>query len=151
MILDDLNAHLPAAGSIERAAVPPGFFAAWCGQLQLFDVSFREAHERILVRLRYRDLSPAEFFASACAGVLDSAWLSPEPRAFAESYYPQYADDLEAVFGGDLYAVPDDWPHYERIASVLTRRFMAFREDAQPSRRRGRRAGERRWWQVWRS
>lgn len=145
MILDELSAHLTAAGSIERAAVPLGFFAAWCGQLQLFDAAFQQANERNLVRLRLRDLSPAEFLTTSCHGVLDSEWLEPVGRAFAETYYARYAEDLAETFGADVYEVADDWAHYDEIAPLLTRRLMAFRDG------KAKRSGERRWWQLWRS
>jgi hypothetical protein len=128
-------------------------YAAWCGQLQLFGAAFQQEHERNLLRLRYRDMTPAEFFAGTCGGVLDAGWLEPLAREFTRTYYPSYMDDYRETFGGDVYGVADDWAQYERIAPVLTRRLMDFRE-RYPSRRGGRRRrGEgraRRWWQVWR-
>lgn len=143
MRIDDLDAHLTAAGSIERAAVPLGMYLAWCGNLHLLSAGFQQSHELALTRLRYRDLSPAEFLTTCTGGHLDAADLNDEGRAFTETYYAGYLDDFREAFGEDPYSVRDDWAHYDRIAAVLTRRFMSWK---QGGRRRTDRP-RRRWWQ----
>lgn len=143
MRIDDLDAHLAAAGSIERAAVPLGMYLAWCGNLHLLSAGFQQTHELALTRLRYRDLSPSEFLTTCTGGHLDAADLSDEGRAFTEAYYAGYPDDFRETFGGDPYSVRDDWTHYDRIATVLTRRFMTWKQDG---RRRRTDRPRRRWW-----
>lgn len=154
-MIDDLDRHLAAAGSLDRAAKPPGMFLAWCGNLQLLSVAFQQAHESALLRLRFRDMSPAEFFTSSTGGSIDPADLSADGRAFADAYYPAYLDDLEALFGADIYGIEDDWAHYDRIAAVLTRHFMAWKGASEPEREAvfgAREAGKgRKWWRRWRS
>lgn len=148
MPIDDLDRHLPAAGSIDRAAVPLGMYLAWCGNLHLLSATFQQTHELALTRLRYRDLSPAEFLTACTGGHLDAEDLSDEGRAFAQAYYPDYLADFRDAFGGDPYDVRDDWAHYDRIAPVLTRRLMAWKHGGKTGTRAA--AGERKWWQVWR-
>ncbi|MGE0625924.1 MAG: hypothetical protein AB7I04_09450 [Pseudomonadales bacterium] len=146
MRIDDLDRHLPDAGSLHRAAVPLGMYLAWCGNLHLLSAGFQQTHELALTRLRYRDLSPAEFLTACSGGHLDAADLSDEGRAFTEAYYADYLSEFRETFGCDPYDVSDDWPHYDRIAPVLTRHLMAWK---QGERRSGHDA-PRKWWQVWR-
>lgn len=148
MRIDDLDRHLPAAGSIDRAAVPLGMYLAWCGNLHLLSAAFQQTHELALTRLRYRDLSPAEFLTACSGGHLDAEDLADEGRAFTEAYYPGYLAEFRATFGGDPYDVRDDWAHYDRIATVLTRHLMAWKRGGKTGT--GTAAGDRKWWQVWR-
>jgi hypothetical protein len=151
-VIDSLDRHLEAAGSIERAAVPLGMYLAWCANLHLVSPAFQEHHQDALVRLRYRDLSPAEFLTATGDGSLAGADLSEEGLEFTRDYYAQYLDDFRHTFDGALYSVKDDWSHYDKIAAVLTRRFMKTKGH-RPARReaRGEREpGRKRWWQVWR-
>ncbi|MEM8769791.1 MAG: hypothetical protein AAGE43_20335 [Pseudomonadota bacterium] len=149
MTIDDLSQHMAEAGSLDRAAVPLGLFLAWCGNLHLVSRSFQEAHEGPLLRLRYRELAPTEFLTTTTGGSLDTDHLSEEGRSFVASYYGAYLDDLREVFGGDLYGVKGDWSAYERMAGVVTRRYMDWkngREVSSPG------AGAlTRWWRRLRS
>ncbi len=142
MLIDHLDRHREAAGSLARAAVVPGMYLAWCGNLHLLSADFQQANQPALTRLRYRDLSPAEFFTATTAGAVEAGYLSEEGRRFAEHYYPAYLGDLREVLGQDVYGAKDDWETYDRIAALLTRRFMAWKQ--------GGADGRRRWWQVWR-
>jgi len=144
-ILDDLEAHLEAAGSLERAAVPLGMYLAWCANLQLVSGQFQVAHEGVILRLRYRELTPAEFFTATTGGTLALDALSPGGQAFSQAYYPDFPADLRRLFGSDPYSVQDDWPHYDQIAAVLTRHYMAWKD-----RGRTRASGRRGWWRRWR-
>lgn len=150
MLIDDLDRHLGAAGSIERAAVPLGMYLAWCGNLHLLAAGFLERHEQAVTRLRFRDLSPAEFLTTCTSGCIDAAFLNEEGRSFSEAYYPHYLEDFASVFGGDPYAVRDDWAHYDQIAAVLTRHFMAWKQGGRRGRSARQGSGRRKWWQVWR-
>lgn len=148
MLVDSLESHLAEAGSIERAAVPMAMYLAWCGNLHLLAPGFQETHAAALTRLRYRDMTPTEFFTACTNGNLDGNLLGDEGGAFTADYYPRYLADFRDTFGSDPYAVEDDWDHYDRIAAVLTDRFMRWK---QGGKRESARAGGRRWWQVWRS
>lgn len=156
MLVDDVDRHLQAAGSLAGATVVPAMYLAWCGNLHLLSTEFQEAHAGLLTRLRLRDLSPAEFFTGTTGGAIHTDMLSSEGRAFTEHYYPDYLADFQAAFGGGadndfhVYAVKDDWASYERIATLLTRRFMTFRQGGRRALRKARAGRGRRWWQVWR-
>jgi hypothetical protein len=127
-VLDDLDRHMKAAGSLERAAVPLGMYLAWCANLQLISGWFQQEHEIALLRLRYRELTPAEFLTATTDGALEFSQLSPGGQAFSRAYYDGYLDDCRAVFGADPYSIRDDWAHYDQIAPVLTRYFMHWKD-----------------------
>ncbi|MFV2091088.1 MAG: hypothetical protein ACC642_10540 [Pseudomonadales bacterium] len=151
MVIDDLDRHLPAAGSIERAVVPMAMYLAWCVNLQLLDSDFQSDHEGQLLRLRYREISPAEFLTTTCGGHFSSALLNPEGQRFTDGYYQDYLRDFAATFGTTLegvYAVNDDWATYDQIARVLTRRIMASKSASRSGNYAEK--GRRKWWQVWR-
>ena len=112
MIYDDLDRHLPVAGAIERAAVPLGMYLAWCVNLQLTGRTLEDEAGSMLLRLRYREKTGSELLLAVCGGVLDAV-------------------DVE-----------DDWDHYDRLAPLLTRRYLG---EGRGTDRRGRR-----WWKFWR-
>lgn len=141
MIYDDLDSHLAQAGSIDRAATPLGMYVAWCANLQLVSRELNDRAERLILRVRYREATGSELLVSGCAGTLDADCLNEEGRRFTQAYYPQYMDDFRAVFGDPVYDVKDDWAHYDRIAKLLTKRYMHQRGAARPE-------GSR-WWKFW--
>ncbi len=140
MIYDDLDNHIAVAGSIEKAAVPMGMYLAWCVNLQLVGERLHVENERALLRVRYREMRGSDLLVSACGGTLRSEDLNDAGRAFTDRYYASYLDEFRAVFGSSPYEVEDDWPHYDKIARVLTERYMG----------RGR-ANGRSWWKFWQS
>ena len=142
LIIDDINTHMAAAGAIERAALVPGMYLAWCVNLQLVSVEFSREFEREMLRLRYRDLSPGAFFVKATGGRLADDQLSERGRLFAEHFYADYR--AETV--GWLYDSDDDWDTYDAIAPGLTKAYYAFADDGHKVAR----PGIRHWWQVWR-
>ncbi|NIP16382.1 MAG: hypothetical protein GWM88_17205 [Pseudomonadales bacterium] len=141
MIYDDLDRHLPAAGSIERAVVPMGMYLAWCVNLQLTGQALEEEAGALVLRVRYREKTGSELLLAACGGALDGRWLNEAGRRFTDEYYKGYLADFRSVFGAAVYDVEDDWDHYDRLAPVLTRRYMGGRGQRQP--------GSRRWWKFW--
>ena len=142
MVIDALDAHLDAAGSIERAVVPIGMYLAWCVNLQLTGRTLEDEAGSMLLRLRYREKTGSELLLAVCGGVLDGRWLNDDGRRFTDGYYAGYFDDFRSVFGPDVYGVEDDWDHYDRLAPLLTRRYLG---EGRGTDRRGRR-----WWKFWR-
>jgi hypothetical protein len=140
-IIDDLDAHLAAAGSIDRAALVPGMYFAWCVNLQLIARAFDAAHGREILRLRYRELSPAAFFLKTAHGRLTEADLSEQGALFARQHYAHYRADVAAA----LYGAKDDWDTYDSISPVLTKAYYAFVDGGRKSER------TRHWWQRGRS
>jgi hypothetical protein len=139
MIIDDIESHMVAAGAIERAAMVPGMFFAWCVNLQLVANGFNVEFERETLRLRYRDLSPAAFFLKTTGGRLDDEHLSERGRLFAQHHYAAYRNHH-----GSLYHAQDDWDTYDTIAADLTKAYYAFADGGHKV------AHGRHWWQVWR-
>lgn len=153
-VFDDLDRHMEEAGSLARAAVPLGMYLAWCANLQLISGRFQKDHEDNLLRLRYRELSPAEFFTATTSGSLAYSQLSPSGADFTRAYYHRYPEDFRATFSVDPSAVRDDWAHYDQIAAVLTRHFMAWKDGGRAKRLYPPSNGERlarrsRWWRRW--
>ena len=140
MIIDDIEAHMDAAGAIERAAMVPGMFFAWCVNLQLVSNAFTAEFERETLRLRYRDWSPAAFFLKTTGGRLDDEQLSERGRLFTEHHYAKYRNDHTS-----LYQAQDDWDTYDAIAGGLTKAYYAFADGGHKVAHAGRH-----WWQVWR-
>jgi hypothetical protein len=144
--VDDIDEHMAAAGTIERAALVPGMFLAWCVNLQLVSAEFTAAFERDLLRVRYRDMTPGAFFIKVTGGRLDTAVLSQRGRLFAEHYYSTYREQTSGGAGATaLYDANDDWDTYDSIAPELTRAYYAFADAGHKLART-----DKQWWQVWR-
>jgi len=148
MIYDDLDRHLPAAGSIEHAAVPMGMYLAWSVNLNLIGDELTEFAQQRILRVRYREITGSELLVADCGGALDSRWFNPTGVEFCDRYYPRYMDDYRRVFGDAIYAVSDDWDHYDQLAGLLTQRLYGEKSKAQTG---WREAGQKSpWWQFWR-
>jgi len=146
--LDELDRHLPEAGSIERAAIVPGVFLAWCANLDLLDPQFVAAHEREMLRVRMRDFTPAEFFVKTAGHRLGLELLSESGRRFAIDHYPGYPAEFANALGIDverIYTAKDGWDTYDLVAKPLTAAYYAFaRAGHKPH------AERKHWWQLWR-
>jgi len=140
-MIDDIDAHMGVAQAIERAALVPGMYLAWCVNLQLVSIDFAEDFERETLQLRYRDLSPGAFFVKTTGGRLTDDQLSERGRLFAEHYYRIY----RAHVVPSLYDSKDAWDTYDAIAPTLTKAYYAFADDGHKVAHPGRH-----WWQVWR-
>ena len=143
VVYDELDRHLPLAGSIDRAAVPMGMYMAWCANHQLLSDALQDQASNLVLRIRFREATGSELALAGCGGVLRPEHFNREGRSFTEARYADYLADYRVVFGDEPYAVKDDWDHYDRIAPVLTRRLMSFRND-------GSTDGGRSWWKFWR-
>ena len=144
---DDVDRHLEAAGSIDRAAVPMGLYLAWCANLQLLSESFQSEHETLVLRVRYREIGGSELLIAGCGGSFDRAVLNADGQRFTDGYYAQYMDDYRSVFGDCVYRVKDDWAQYDRIAPLLTKHYMHSGRHGRKMPRSG--ARDKKWWQRW--
>jgi hypothetical protein len=134
-LIDDLA----GAASIDRAAMVPGMYLAWCVNLQLVAAPFEAAHGRDVLRLRYRELTPAAFFLKTTGGHLTQDLLSERGARFAEHHYAAYRGENRTM----LLAAKDDWETYDAIAPDLTQAYYAF-GDGSKKKRGGH------WWNAWR-
>lgn len=121
---DTLDAHLRDAGDIARASKPMGWMLAWAVQMQLLAPSVQQAHEHLVLRIRYREARGSELLV-ACGGDLNRELFTPAGEAFLDDYYPHYRADLEQAFGPDIYAVEDTWDSYGAISPLITRAYMS--------------------------
>ena len=134
-LIDDLE----GAVSIDRAAMVPGMYLAWCVNLQLVSAPFEAAHGREVLRLRYRELTPAAFFLKSTGGRLTQDLLSERGARFAEHQYAVYRSENRAL----LLAAKDDWDTYDAIAPDLTKAYYAFGDG-------GEKKQGKHWWNAWR-
>ncbi len=139
MLVDDIDAHLPAAGSIEKAAVPLGMFLAWCVNMRLTSAASAET-EALVLRLRYREITGSELLIAGYSGRLDRADFNSAGLNFVDKRYSGYLSLFADVFDGVVYEVKDDWPHYDRLAKPLTQLLLGPLPAAQRRRR---------WWKFW--
>ena len=123
----------PAGLPIEQAYVHTGLFLAWLINRALISVDFATRQRDAIESIRSRTLTGPSLF-HAIDGVLDSAMLSAEGRAFCEEYYDlksgPYIDEYESLLARDLpslYHVTDTWAAYDRLAQHLDRRFAEWR------------------------
>ena len=71
--------------------------------------------------------------ADAIDGKLVSEAMSPEGKAFSDAYYKTYVKDYGEAFASvPDYSVPDDATTYERVASLIDRRYATWVEDGRP-------------------
>lgn len=144
-VLDDVGAHLPGAGSLERAAVPLGMYVAFLAHHGLLSDALQQQAGSLVTRVRFREITGSELLIAGCGGELRDDHLSAEGRAFSRVFLGDLLDVLRDTFGADIYAVADDWDQYDRLAPRLAAALLAFRG--------GQRAGGgdgRPWWKFWR-
>ena len=144
-VLDDVGRHLPEAGSFDRAAVPLGMYVAFLAQHGLLSDALQERVGELVTRVRYREITGSELLIAGCGGGLADEHLNAEGLAFTRTFLADFLDVFRETFGADIYAVADDWDHYDRLAPRLTAALMAFRGDERASLDRGRP-----WWKFWR-
>jgi hypothetical protein len=145
-VIDDIDHHIGAAGSIERAALVPGMYLAWCVNLQLVSMDYSHESERDMLRLRYRELMPAAFFIKTTGGRLLAAQLSERGQLFAAHHYARYrAEVVDAAERAPLYGANDDWNTYDAIAPALTKAYYDFADAGHKVAASGKH-----WWQLWR-
>jgi hypothetical protein len=124
IVYDDIDRHIAAAGSIDRAATPIGMYLAWCVNLSLVSDELAAAAGRELLRVQIREITGAELLIRVCRGRLDSTHLSSVGQDFTARRYEEYLAAYATTFGVEpraIYSVENTWDHYDRIAPLLTR------------------------------
>lgn len=116
----------------EQGYVHIGMFLVWLIDLDMLDPDWvaKSGVSRGVSAIRDRDGSPCGL-RDMTDGRFASAMLSAEGQAFASAYYaPEfgYTRDWSRVFGRQAshYAVPDEWPTYDRIGPVIERRYQEW-------------------------
>jgi hypothetical protein len=131
---DDASWHyegdFPKELDPQAGATHAGMFLAWCvlhgmaGELHTDDLADE------LAKLRARELTPGQWFVTACDAKFVDDDLNDEGNAFAAAYYALdrglYLGDYDQVLGQtlpSLYHVPDTWDTYDRLAPVIAQRY----------------------------
>ena len=124
-VYDTLDSHIARAGDMARAYAPMGQLVAWAVNLRLVDEAAMLDHEGLLLRIRFREARGSELLV-ACGGDLTSDLFNADGQSFLHDYYHAYMDDYTKALGEgeDPYRAKEDWANYDKVAAVLTRRYM---------------------------
>jgi len=115
------------------AATHTGMFLAWALLSGLSGEIHAEEFPEGLAQLKSRSITPGAFFLAACDGKFTDEDLNEVGNGFAQAYFDfetgNYLADYEATLGNglpDLYHVMDTWDNFERMKSVLDKRFEGW-------------------------
>ena len=112
-----------------------GMFLTWCIDRNLISEEQMEEAGEELAKVKNRTLNGAEFLDSVCDGKFTTDDLDDTGNSFAKAYYGRkegkyasYFDDYKNLFhtsAGEfiVYSVPNSWENYERIKSIIDKRF----------------------------
>ena len=110
--------YLGAAGSVDKALLPLGFFGFLRPASAEPAVHVQYA-QQLSVRLQEGRVS--SLFV-AHGAMLNETDFTPAGAAFVGQCLPRLADDFAQTFGPDCYEVEDHWENYQQLAQVLVRR-----------------------------
>lgn len=129
----DFPAGLPPA----NGATHIGMFLAWAIASALEGERHRLRAPSALEAVRARRMTGRAFVIAYCDAQFTAEDLSEEGNAFTAAYYggddPQagsYLADYEEALGRDLpslYHVADTWENYDRIAPLVARRYLRWK------------------------
>ena len=127
----------------ENGGTHIGMFLAWAIANSLEGDLHKEESGPALEAVRRREMTGRQFLFDQCDEKFTDEDLNDEGNAFAAAYYsredPLYIHDYEGVLGAGvptLYHVADTWENYDKIAPVISRRFMKWKSG-------------KAWWQFW--
>lgn len=118
----------------EAGATHTGMFLAWALLSGLAgDLHIKHLPQNIPL-LQSRQVTPGEFFLSACDGKFVDEDLNAEGNAFAEIYFDlqrgSYIRDYEKILAKGLpstYHVPDTWENFDKLKPFLDKRLSQYR------------------------
>lgn len=134
MKFDDASWHysgdFPDDLPIEAGATHIAMFVAWCLLNDLAgDIHINE-YSQDLENLKNRELSPGSWFIQNCDEKFTHNDLNETGLKFTQFYYDsedaQYIEVYEATLGegiSHLYAVPDTWESYDKLAPYIKKDF----------------------------
>lgn len=137
MKYDDASWHyggdFPAELNEEAGATHIGMFVAWCLLNGLAGEIHTEDYPDALEKLRNREQTPGQWFLEHCDEKFTDEDLSELGNKFTQQYYA--ADDApyltvyETLLGqgfSHLYAVPDTWESYDRLAIKISQDYSEW-------------------------
>ena len=134
MKYDDASWHyggdFPDELNDEAGATHIGMFVAWCLLNGLAGEIHEEEFPDDLAKLKNREETPGQWFIRNCDEKFTDEDLNELGNKFAEHYYAAddapYLDVYESVLGvgvTHLYAVPDTWESYDKLAPIISSGF----------------------------
>ena len=118
----------------ENGGTHIGMFLAWAIHRGLEGAIHHEdaADEQALAAVRERRMTGREFLINQCDEKFWEDDLSEEGNRFARSYYAtnRYYEDYEAALAASLptlYHVEDSWGNFDKISTVLDRRYQEWK------------------------
>jgi len=149
VVYDTLEQHLQRHADLAQAAVPMGMLLAWAANQHLLAAQVAQLHERLLLRIRFQEALGSELLV-ACGGDLHSDLFNLDGQAFLQDYYADYLGDYKELFGEEYYRIADDIDNYQRVAAMLTHRFMHSLGRKRVTRVPGLPTRVRGWWRrLW--
>ncbi|GGC61559.1 DUF7832 domain-containing protein [Undibacterium terreum] len=138
MKYDDATWHtagnFPSELPPEAGATHTGMFLAWALLSGLAgDLHIKDLPQNIPL-LQSRQVTPGEFFLTACDGKFVDEDLNAEGNSFAALYFDlqrgSYIHDYEKILAKGLpgaYHVPDTWESFDKLKPYLDKRLNQFR------------------------
>ncbi len=117
---DSIEHHVALAPDFGKACVPMGMLLAWCANMQLLSGSIMQAHEQLILRLRFEEANGSELLV-ACGGELRRDMFNTQGQQFLDVFYPRYMTFFADLFGVEPYSVRENWDNYQRLAQALVR------------------------------
>lgn len=119
----------------ENGGTHIGMFLAWAIMNGLEGELHREESPEALFAVRARQMTGREFLFQECDEKFWDIDLNGEANEFAQYYYDgqsQYFEDYETTLAEGLptmYHVENTWENYDRIATVIDRRFADWKSN----------------------
>ena len=140
MKYDDASWHyggdFPEDLSDEAGATHIAMFVAWCLLNGLAGELHTEDLPEDLEKLKNKEETPGQWFIKNCDEKFTDEDLNEEGNLFAQYYYAAdeapYLDVYENILGNSvphLYAVPDTWESYEKLAPVISAGFGEWKQN----------------------
>ncbi len=119
-----------------QAYIHTGMFLGWLIESDLVSAEFLEDFPNDVQSFSKRELTGAQIYNQCCDGVLLLNDLSEEGNKFALNYFElsngKYMADYEMTLANGLpstYHVPDTWSNYDKLKSMLDKRFVEFNQN----------------------
>lgn len=115
--------------------VPTGMYLGWLIENSFLSEEFIEVNQERITLFKQRQLSGAKIFELGCDGVLSMEDLTETANKFTYSYLDAgkggYFKDYKETLADNLptiYHVADTWENYEKIKSIINRRFAEWHQ-----------------------
>ena len=117
-----------------------GMYLTWIIMSDLIGAIHTENSSSAIRAVKNREISGRDFLFEHCDGKFWAEDLTPEGQDFTKKYYlnpmddrkayGQYIIDYENTLAGSLnslYEVEDNWSNYDKISSVVDRRYRNYK------------------------